>query len=80
MTNKTYFQSLYNRVLNGKRTISQALKYMTDNYNGSNRKSIRHQMDATPIQTEAELRLSMLLRDAMRLGRGNDYNFDIVFR
>jgi hypothetical protein len=69
------------KVLNGKRTIQQALFYMDDNFTGDNRRSFNHQaFEATSSDTRNEMEVYNLLKDAIKLGYGKDYNFERVYR
>lgn len=78
---KDGINQIIKKVLNGKRTIQQAKFYMDDNYTGDNRKSFNHQaFEATSADTTAELTFYNMLKDAIKLGYGKDYNFESVFR
>ncbi|RNB59505.1 hypothetical protein EDM57_05025 [Brevibacillus gelatini] len=68
-------------VLNGKRTIQQAKFYMEQKYVGDNRRSFNHAaFEATSDDITAELTVYNLLKDAIKLGHGNDTSLDCVFR
>ena len=85
MCDKNYWKDGVNeiikKVLNGKRTIQQAKFYMEENYVGDTRKAFNHKaFETTSTDTTAELTVYNLLKDAIKLGRGKDLNFEIVFR
>ena len=77
---KIGYWEIHNKILNGKRTIGQALKYLDDNYTGQTRTAIRHQMEVTSHETTIELQLRGHLKDAIQLGYRNDTDFERVFR
>lgn len=70
------------KVLNGKRTIQEAKEYMDKYYTGNdNKRSFNHKaFETTSGDTTAELKVYNMLKDAIKLGHGKDYNFEIVFR
>lgn len=69
------------KILNGKRTIQQAKFYMEQKYVGDTREAFNHQAYiATSADQTAEMTVYNMLKDAIKLGYGNDFNFERVFR
>lgn len=85
MTNQKYWKDGVNQiikqVLNGKRTVQEAKKYIEDNYTGETRKAFNHMaFEATSADQTAEMTVYNLLKDAIKLGYGKDYNLERAFR
>jgi hypothetical protein len=69
------------KVLNGKRTIQQAKVYLEENFVGDTRKAFKHAAwESTSSDTTHELTVYKMLKDAIKLGFGKDFNLEGVFR
>jgi hypothetical protein len=83
--NKNYWKNGVNQiiklVLNGKRTIQEAKIYMEKNFVGDDRKAFKHKaFETTSADTTCELKVYNMLKDAIKLGKGKELNFNNVFR
>lgn len=64
---ENYYAKLHLRARRNRKTIGEALKWLDDNYTGSNtRKAIRHQMEAESWQTTVELQLRLVYKNLLR--------------
>lgn len=73
--------SIIKLVLNGKRTVQQAKVYLEENFVGDSRKAFKHAaFETTSGDITNELKVYLILKDAIKLGAGNDLNFEKVFR
>lgn len=62
-----YYAELHRRARRNRKTITEALKWLDDNYTGDTRKAHRHQMEAEPWQLNVESQLRMIYKNLIKM-------------